>query len=66
MGGFVRKYIQRRPKQIGQQIKQAQSGPTKAEMDALRMARIKRKGRKSTKLGMEDDDLFLSIKTLLG
>jgi len=67
MGGFVRKYIQKRPKPIQRQaVRQAPSGPTKAEMDAVRLASIKRKGRKATKLGMEDEDLSLAIKTLLG
>ena len=69
MGGFVRKYIQKRPKPRAiqrQAVSQAPSGPTKAEMDAIRLASIKRKGRKATKLGMEDEDLSLAIKTLLG
>ena len=69
MGGFVRKYIQKRqkPRPIQRQaVRQAPSGPTKAEMDAVRLASIKRKGRKATKLGVEDEDLSLAIKTLLG
>jgi len=67
MGGFVRKYIQKKQKPIQRQaVKDAPSGPTKAEMDAVRLASIKRKGRKATKLGMEDEDLSLAIKTLLG
>jgi len=70
MGGFVRKYIQKKQKprqQIQRQaVKQAPSGPTKAEIDAIRLASIKRKGRKATKLGMEDEDLTLAFKTLLG
>ena len=67
MGGFVRKYIQKRSKPIQRQaVKQAPAGPTKAETDAVRLASIKRKGRKATKLGMEDEDLSLAIKTLLG
>ena len=67
MGGFVRKYIQKRQKPRVQQqaVKQAPSGPTKAEMDAVRLASIKRKGRKATKLGVEDEDLYLSTKALL-
>jgi hypothetical protein len=68
MGGFVRKRIlgQKKAKQQLQTVKQSQAGPTKSEMDAIRLASIKRKGRKSTKLGSEDDELFLSLKTLLG
>jgi hypothetical protein len=69
MGGFYRKYFQKKPapRPVQRQaVKQAPSGPTKAEMDAIRLASIKRKGRKATKLGMEDEDLTLAIKTLLG
>ena len=69
MGGFVRKYIQQKPKQQliqRQAVKQAPSGPTAAELEALRLAAIKRKGRKATKLGMEDEDLILAVKALLG
>ena len=45
MGGFIRKYIQRKPKQMLQRqaVNQAPSGPTKGEMDAIRLASIKRK-----------------------
>ena len=61
-------------KQVRQQlqkqaVKKAQAGPTIAEMEQSelsRLSKIKRKGRKSTKLGAEDEDLYLSIKTLLG
>ena len=43
MGGFVRKYIQRRPKPVQRKaVEQAPSGPTKAEIDAVRFAAIKR------------------------
>ena len=42
------------------------AGPTIAEMEQKRLSNIKRRGRKSTKLGMEDEDLYLSTKTLLG
>ena len=70
MGGFVRKRILGQKKVQQQLQKQAvrrsPSGPTKAEIDAVRLASIKRKGRKATKLGMEDEDLSLAIKTLLG
>ena len=70
MGGFVRKRIlgQEKPKQQIQRraVHDAPSGPTKAEIDAVRLASIKRKGRKATKLGVEDEDLSLAIKTLLG
>ncbi len=67
MGGFVRKYIQKRQKPRVQQqaVKQAPSGPTKAEIDAIRFANIKRKGRSGTKLGINDEDLYLSTKALL-
>jgi hypothetical protein len=69
MGGFVRKYIQRKQKprqQLQRQaVRQAPSGPTKAEIDAIRFASIKRKGRKATKLGTQDEDLYLSTKALL-
>ena len=67
MGGFIRKYIQRKPKQMLQRqaVNQAPSGPTKGEMDAIRLASIKRKGRKATKLGVDDEDLYLSTKALL-
>ena len=69
MGGFVRKYIQRKQKprqQIQRQaVRQAPSGPTKAEIDAVRFAAIKRKGRRATKLGVNDEDLYLSTKALL-
>ena len=66
MGGYVRKLF--RKKEVQQQIrKQAvKKSPTKGEMDAVRLASIKRKGRKATKLGMEDEDLTLAFKTLLG
>ena len=72
MGGFVRRVISRKKprQQIQRQaVRQAPAGPTIAEMDQSelsRLSKIKRKGRKSTKLGAEDEDLYLSIKTLLG
>ena len=72
MGGFVRRIISRKKprQQIQRQaVKQAPAGPTIAEMDQSelsRLSKIKRKGRKSTKLGADDEDLYLSIKTLLG
>ena len=72
MGGFVRRIISRKkPRQQIQKVavKQAPSGPTIAEMDQSersRLSKIKRKGRKSTKLGADEEDLYLSIKTLLG
>ena len=72
MGGFVRRIISRKKprQQIQRQaVKQAPAGPTIAEMDQSersRLSKIKRKGRKSTKLGAEDDELTLSKKTLLG
>ena len=65
-------FISRKPKRQAVQktaVKKAPSGPTIAEMeqsDLRRLSNIKRRGRKSTKLGAEDEDLYLSIKTLLG
>ena len=72
MGGFVRRFISRKKprQQIQRQaVQQAPAGPTIAEMEQSersRLSNIKRRGRKSTKLGMEDEDLYLSKKTLLG
>jgi len=77
MGGFVRKYIQRKPKvrQELQQaaVKQAPKGPTKAEMEEERIKKAslanKRRGRKATMLtgssGLEDQ-IALSKKSMLG
>tara|TARA_R100000655_G_C2875902_1_gene174288 strand:+ start:85 stop:306 length:222 start_codon:yes stop_codon:yes gene_type:complete len=73
MGGFVRK-VQRsfqRPKPVQQSIQKAAvkdspAGPTISELAQLRTASIKRRGRKSTNLGVSDDDLTLAFKTLLG
>ena len=63
MGGFVRKYIQRRPKPVQRKaVEQAPRGPTKAEIYAVSLAAIKRKGRRATKLGVDDEDLYLSTK----
>ena len=67
MGGFVRKHIKKKQKRIQQEaVKDAPSGPTSAELEQLRLAKIKRRGRKATKLGVDDEDLYLSTKTLLG
>ena len=73
MGGFVRRITRRKskPRQQIQRaaVKAAPAGPTIAEMnqsERSRLLNIKRRGRKSTKLGMEDEDLYLSTKTLLG
>jgi len=70
MGGFVRKHILKEEKprrQLQKQaVEEAPSGPTRAEIDAIKYASIKRKGRKATKLGVDDEDLYLSTKTLLG
>ena len=77
MGGFVRKYIQRKPKifQQTQQavVKQAPKGPTAAEMEEERIKKAslanKRRGRKATMLtgssGLEDQ-IALSKKSMLG
>ena len=76
MGGFVRKYIQQKPKaQPIQQaaVKAAPKGPTKAEMEEEKIKKAsianKRRGRKATMLtgssGL-DDESYLSKKTMLG
>ena len=69
MGGFVRKRIlgQEKPRQQIQRqaVRRSPSGPTKAEIEAIRLASIKRKGRKATKLGVNNEDLYLSSKALL-
>jgi len=70
MGGFVRKHILKEEKprrQLQKQaVEEAPSGPTSGELEQLRLAKIKRRGRKATKLGVDDEDLYLSTKTLLG
>ena len=50
-------------------VKNAPDGPTSAELELTeeeRLLRIKRKGRRATKLSSTDDELTLSKKTLLG
>ena len=53
-------------------VKAAPVGPTVAdignveETEEQRLLRIKRKGRRATKLAAEDDELYLSKKALLG
>ena len=76
MGGFVRKYIQKKPKAFQQvqkaAVKKAPSGPTTAEMEEERIKKAslanKRRGRKATMLtGAEGiEDMSLSKKTMLG
>ena len=69
MGGFVRKVVSKpRSTQPIQKaaVKAAPAGPTTAELAQQRMSSIKRRGRKSTNLGVSDDDLTLAFKTLLG
>jgi len=73
MGGFVRKRILKRKKPVEDlqkaAVKEAPAGPTVAELEqdeTDRLLRIKRKGRRSTKLASFDDELTLSKKTLLG
>ena len=69
MGGFVRKIVKKpKPAQRIQKaaVKAAPAGPTSAELAQTRMSSIKRRGRKSTNLGVTDDDLTLSFRTLLG
>tara|TARA_R100000995_G_C3418564_1_gene92772 strand:+ start:53 stop:277 length:225 start_codon:yes stop_codon:yes gene_type:complete len=74
MGGFIRKILQR--KTVQQALSKTKpekamtpAGPTEAEMmqdEDLRMSRIKRKGRKATKLAKNNEDLSLATKSLLG
>ena len=72
MGGFVRRIVKKsKPKPIEQTIqktavKVSPAGPTTAELAQQRMSSIKRRGRKSTNLGVSDEDLTLSYRTLLG
>ena len=75
MGGFVRSFFKpKKQKPVAQDlqkaaVKEAPAGPTISELEqdeTDRLLSIKRKGRKSTKLGAEDEDLYLSTKTLLG
>ena len=74
MGGFVRRIARQvyksKPKQAQTirkaAVKKSPAGPTTAELAQQRMSSIKRRGRKSTNLGVADEDLTLSFKTLLG
>ena len=75
MGGFVRRvtrtFSRPKPKPVAQSIqkaavKKSPAGPTTAELAQSRMSSIKRRGRKSTNLGVSDEDLTLSFRTLLG
>ena len=68
MGGFVRKIIKRKKPTAIQKaaVKSAPAGPTSSELAQTRMLSSKRRGRKSTNLGVSDEDLTLSFKTLLG
>jgi|TARA_R100001594_G_scaffold38475_1_gene69700 hypothetical protein len=70
MGGFVRKRILKKKKPVQQiqraAVKDAPSGPTQAELERSRLISNKRRGRKATKLGFEDEDISLAYKTLLG
>jgi len=75
MGGFVRSFFKpKKQKPIAQDlqqaaVKEAPAGPTSAELELTeeeRLLRIKRKGRRATKLSSTDDELTLSKKTLLG
>ena len=61
MGGFVRRIVKKtkqRPTQTIQQaaVKASPAGPTTAELAQQRMSSIKRRGRKSTNLGVSDED----------
>jgi hypothetical protein len=72
MGGFVRRVTRTvakpKPAQTIQKtaVKASPAGPTTAELAQQRMSSIKRRGRKSTNLGVSDEDLTLSFRTLLG
>ena len=69
MGGFVRKIVKKpKPAQTIQKaaVKASPAGPTIAELAQKRMSSIKRRGRKSTNLGVSDEDLTLAFRTLLG
>ena len=75
MGGFVRRVTRAvskpKPKPVAQSIqkaavKKSPAGPTTAELAQSRMSSIKRRGRKSTNLGVSDEDLTLAYRTLLG
>ena len=71
MGGFVRRIVKKskqKPTQTIQQaaVKASPAGPTSAELAQQRMSSIKRRGRKSTNLGVSDEDLTLAFRTLLG
>tara|TARA_R110001592_G_scaffold105434_1_gene296542 strand:- start:303 stop:533 length:231 start_codon:yes stop_codon:yes gene_type:complete len=76
MGGFVRKYIQKKQKPVQElqqaAVKKAPSGPTKAEMEEERIKKAslsnKRRGRKATMLTGAGgvDELSLSKKSMLG
>ncbi len=74
MGGFVRRVTRAvskpkpKPAQAIQKaaVKASPSGPTIAELAQSRMSSIKRRGRKSTNLGVSDEDLTLAYRTLLG
>jgi len=72
MGGFLRKLIKRPDVEKALQkkaVKEAPAGPTAAELEQAerdRLLKIKRKGRRATKLASTDDDLALSKKSLLG
>ena len=75
MGGFVRSFFKpKKQKPVAQDlqkvaVKEAPAGPTISELEqdeTDRLLRIKRKGRRATKLSSTDDELTLSKKTLLG
>jgi len=70
MGGFIKSIIRKKKQDVQQEaVKEAPDGPTVAELEqdeTDRLLRIKRKGRRATKLSSTDDELTLSKKTLLG
>ena len=75
MGGFLKSFFKpKKQKPVAQDlqqaaVKEAPAGPTVAELEQDekdRLLKIKRKGRRATKLSSTDDELTLSKKTLLG
>lgn len=76
MGGFVSRVINTFTgggssspvQQVQQQaVQQAPTGPTEAELTDLRLLKTKRRGRRSTILGVNsEEDLALGKPTLLG
>jgi hypothetical protein len=75
MGGFVRSFLKpKKQKPVAQDlqkaaVKEAPAGPTISELEqdeTDRLLKIKRKGRRVTKLTKDEGDPTLSKKILLG